>query len=179
MVQVNHGCNKYKKNDWPIDSIRQWVAEGKTLQWIGQQIGCKNQHVSRICKKHGIETPRTGPRSGAGHPEWKGGRCIDKDGYILVYSPEHPSIRKHKPYVLEHRLVMEQAIGRFLDRDEVVHHKNGDKQDNRIENLELYSKNSEHLQAELTGKVPNWTPEGVQKWRDSRKALKPGDGQKK
>ena len=46
-------------------------------------------------------------------------------------------------YVAEHRLVMEQAIGRYLEAGEVVHHINHDRGDNRIENLRLMS-DSEH-----------------------------------
>lgn len=165
--------------DWPIEKIRMWKeVEGKTDSWIAEQIGCAHGHVSRICKKHGIRTHRTGPRSGPGHPEWKGGTIVDKDGYILEYCPGHPYAR-NSGYVLQHRLVMEQHLGRYLEPNEVVHHKTPNKQDNLIENLELFSKNSEHLKHELTGKCPNWTPEGrarslagVQRWRDNRKALK-------
>ena len=64
------------------------------------------------------------------HPNWKGGRYIDTRGYV------HTRIGPGK-YVREHRLVMESHIGRTLAKGECVHHRNGDKADNRIENLEL------------------------------------------
>jgi len=69
---------------------------------------------------------------------WKGGRR-ESLGYVLVYSPDHP--RANKKYVFEHILKMEEKIGRFLVRGETVHHRNGIKNDNRIENLELWTKN--------------------------------------
>ena len=69
---------------------------------------------------------------------WNGGRIIGTKGYIYVYSPNHPNKVK-KVYVAEHRLVMEKHIGRYLLKSENVHHKNGNKQDNRIENLELWN----------------------------------------
>ena len=73
---------------------------------------------------------------------------IDRQGYLMVHAPAgHPYARckgtgngSHggsTGYVREHRLVMENALGRFLGSDEHVHHINGDKLDNRLENLEL------------------------------------------
>lgn len=66
---------------------------------------------------------------------WKGGRR-KKNGYIEVKRPEHPRSGQ-RGYVYEHILVMETHLGRYLTTDEVVHHKNYDKTDNRIENLQL------------------------------------------
>ena len=60
-------------------------------------------------------------------------------GYIEVKMPNHPMADK-RGYVLEHRLIMAQKIGRMLKSTELVHHINGDKKDNRIENLRLLSR---------------------------------------
>jgi excisionase family DNA binding protein len=75
---------------------------------------------------------------GADSYSWKGGRRPDKHGYIRIYTPDHP--RAESGYVLEHRLVMEQMLGRYLTPDEEVHHKNGIITDNRPENLEALTK---------------------------------------
>lgn len=74
---------------------------------------------------------------------WKGGLTKDKLGYILVYSPNHPFRTKSK-YVLEHRLIMENIVGRYLNKDEDVHHINGIVDDNRPSNLQLLS-HSDHV----------------------------------
>jgi hypothetical protein len=59
-------------------------------------------------------------------------------GYVDIFSPDHP-YRNTQLYVREHRLIMEAALGRYLLPDETVHHKNGVKTDNRLENLELWA----------------------------------------
>jgi hypothetical protein len=66
---------------------------------------------------------------GAGH--------VDQNGYRVRCVPGHPNARGYQQLIPEHRLVMATHLRRPLHKDESVHHKNGDKLDNRIENLEL------------------------------------------
>lgn len=87
-------------------------------------------------------------RRGEQANRWKGGR-IKVLGYIQVrIQPEDPfyAMRcgKDRAYVFEHRLVMARHIGRCLFPWEIVHHKNGDKTDNRIENLQLLGSQGIH-----------------------------------
>lgn len=76
-------------------------------------------------------------------PFWKGGKFKDSKGYIRIKDYTHP-FGGSGHYIFEHRLVMEKAIGRYLTPIEVVHHINGIKDDNRIENLELFSESVKH-----------------------------------
>ena len=92
---------------------------------------------------------------GERNPHWKGGVRQIKDGYrYLTVYPDHPFIEmaskvfihgKYRYSIAEHRLVMAQHLGRLLLPWELVHHLNGLKDDNRIENLELLKSNKEHL----------------------------------
>ena len=162
-----------KSIDYPVHQIRTWIDEGKTQQWVGEQVGLTGRLagklISKMCKKHGIKCQRTGPRAGKGHPNWKGGLLTDKRGYVYQYVENHPFARKpRKKYVFQHRLVMEKHLGRYLDPKEVVHHKNGDHSDNRIENLSLYQSNGNHLADELKGRCPNWSAEGLHRIRQGK-----------
>lgn len=71
-------------------------------------------------------------------------------GYCYIYKPEHPYAIKRKRYVAEHRLVMEKFLGRYLTEQEVIHHLNGIKTDNRLENLLVLNFNEHNKYHALT-----------------------------
>lgn len=80
----------------------------------------------------------------------KTGKWMSKQGYIMVYSPRHP-YKNSADGVCEHRLIVEEHIGRYLSKDEIIHHINGIKTDNRLNNLEIHSKRS-HAQLHHDGR---------------------------
>lgn len=99
--------------------------------------------------KRKISKSKKGKYLGADSGNWRGGKCVLKGGYVFIYKPNHPNCTKDK-YVLEHRLIMENKIGRYLTKDEIVHHINHNPSDNKIENLMLMSK-YEHNKKHHTG----------------------------
>ena len=80
---------------------------------------------------------------GTKSPNYKNGKFISKRGYIYVLKPNHPNKTK-MGYVLEHRLVMEKHLNRYLKPKEVVHHINKNTSDNTISNLVLFPNQSAH-----------------------------------
>lgn len=97
----------------------------------------KKPTISKKCRDSSIAS-----RKGKAGGHNKGGRIKDAFGYILLWIPGHPNAKagRDKSYVYEHRFVMSEHLGRPLTKDEFVHHKNGIKDDNRIENLEIMTK---------------------------------------
>jgi len=91
--------------------------------------GPSKQGVYRFCSRSCALAARR---------EHLGGRTITARGYARVFRPEHP-FAQHNGYVYEHRLVMEEHLGRYLLPDEIVHHINGNPLDNRVENLQVMS----------------------------------------
>jgi hypothetical protein len=137
MIKIceNPKCKKkYQPN--PHHSKRQKYCSMKCVNEVRSN-RIKNKHI----KNSGRYKHQIGEKSS----RWKGGETLNKDGYILEYCPNHPfAIGNPKKYVLQHRLVMEAHIGRVLLPIEIVHHINGIKTDNRIENLMLFSCKGEH-----------------------------------
>jgi len=85
---------------------------------------------------------RDQPKSGDKNGNWKGGRTryLSQSGYVYLRSPGHPRGLRNNGFVFEHIVVMERILGRYLMPGETVHHRNGVRTDNRIENLELWVK---------------------------------------
>lgn len=74
---------------------------------------------------------------------WRGGITKNHSGYIFIHQPNHPFC-ENRGYVRRARLVIEGYIGRYLTKEEQAHHINGIVDDDRVENLYLFSSNSEH-----------------------------------
>lgn len=121
----------------------------------GKEYECRPDHInkSKFCsyfckgtyeKKHNPNFKRKTISYGKDHPNWKGGKIINSQGYCLIKNRDH-KYADHQGYVREHRLVMEKHLGRYLLPTEDVHHINGIKTDNRIENLELITDRSKHI----------------------------------
>lgn len=114
--------------------VQNCLDKVKTLGWC-------NKHYLRF--RAGTMTKTGEPTGKQRYWHNKGYRTYQR-GYRKIRAPEgHPGADKDG-YVLEHRLVMERLLGRFLTRAEVVHHKNGVRDDNRPENLELCESRKKH-----------------------------------
>ena len=74
---------------------------------------------------------------------WKGGRTVASNGYLLVKRPGHP-MADCRGYVYEHRLVASEMVGRPLRDGEIVHHRDGDPLNNSPANLEIVASIGHH-----------------------------------
>jgi hypothetical protein len=101
-------------------------------------------------KKHSLEAREkmsVALRGRRSH-NWNGGRRTTPAGYVETWiPPDHPfaEMRRSNGYVLEHRLVMAEHLGRPLTDEEVVHHSNGAKDNNGVGNLELFESKGTHV----------------------------------
>lgn len=147
-----HGITRRKRTSkHPILNDKEWLRKAymvdmRTQADIAREVGCTVGVIRDALRAMGIKT-RSGrevwayqyggkKRLGSAAHNWRGGRHKTASGYIYVYKPEHPYANK-QGCVMEHRLVMEEHIGRYIRRHEVVHHLDGNHSNNAIENLEL------------------------------------------
>lgn len=130
-----------------------WQARNRitrTCEWCAKTFSVQPSFLTRQTARFCSRACYTmaAPKRKAGHLHNGRPAIIDNRGYVRVYEPSHPAAYKNGQ-VFEHRLVIENFLGRRLRTDEHVHHVNSDKTDNRLENL-LVLGHSEH--SVLTGK---------------------------
>ncbi|MHB8109771.1 MAG: HNH endonuclease signature motif containing protein [Syntrophorhabdaceae bacterium] len=127
---------------------------GKQAMWLcrcdcGNEMVIYGQHLrtgitqSCGCLRNEKSSARDKLRVGENSLAWKGGRFLNGQGYVLVFAKSHPRAAK-SGHVLEHILVAERALGEYLPQGSVIHHINGIRDDNRLENLWWFPSHSEH-----------------------------------
>lgn len=134
------------------DILVSMVEKGMSTTEMSDEVGFTANSIGKYCKANGLVVK----------DKYHTGVVITHGGYKQVYTPGHVDADK-AGYVREHRLVMSEKIGRALVKGEVVHHVNGDKLDNRLENLELTTL-SEHASEHARNGDTGWAY-----WHNSKK----------
>lgn len=149
MECVIDGCEKpVKARGWCCGHYARWTKHGDPLGSSNRKRGgkvkyekcviegCGKKHIAKgYCQMHYRRVTLHGdPNQRAVYKK----QTKDANGYIALWMPDHP-MAIGQGYVYEHRLVMAEYLGRALLPRENVHHKNGDRSDNRIENLEIWN----------------------------------------
>lgn len=132
------GCGAATKQHTRTNPKR-GVKRGEWARFLPGHFSKTEKHRENMAANDPDRTKHVGADNG----QWNGGRWIDGQGYVNVRVGPN-KVRR------EHRVIAEQMIGRPLRRGEVVHHKNGDRQDNRPENLEVMKSQSEHMREHMT-----------------------------
>jgi hypothetical protein len=158
-------------NKYPKLQNKKWLEnqfKTKTMREVATEVGCSYSAVHYMSVEHGITVPQRrkyhvsvdksaiskrayekkypNGRHGEQSGNWRGG-IRQVGGYVRIYMPNHPNAVQGS--VFEHTLIAEKSIGRYIQSDEIVHHINGKKNDNRPENLEV-CKRSEHIHKHFT-----------------------------
>ena len=132
------GAYRIYSEEEATEVVRLYTKENLSQNAIALHMGFSQPVVSRILNAAGVET-RGYDMRGSKHHAWRGGR-IRSGAYVAVYVPQDDPLHgmaNKTGYALEHRLVMARALGRTLEAWETVHHINGNREDNRLSNLQL------------------------------------------
>ncbi len=133
--------------------------DGKTTKGICEECLKIHKYCKNLCrgcyefKKRGIFGKRHNSKPGFG--------CLRKDGYRILSRSNHPNATK-SGRILEHVFVMSEYLGRPLEKHERIHHLNGIRNDNRIQNLELWT--TSHPSGQRVEDKLKWCKEFIKKY---------------
>lgn len=159
----------YVNEGWSLSAVGRMIGVtretvARRLRKLGVQIRSKpgpapgtplsDEHKRRIAEglrghkrseseRKALAQCMRGRFAGEKHHNWKGGVKRRSDGYVYIYRPDHPRATKNG-YVMEHILVMEEVLDRYLLPEEQVNHINGIRDDNRPENLMVFRDARDH-----------------------------------
>ena len=157
---IRFGNNANRWNREQIERLVQLCREGMRSYEISKIMNKSPKSIQKAFRRfHFPNLHNVCPRSGSDNSNWRGGIHKGRNGYLYLRRSDHP-YANHNGYVLAHRIVIEEHLGRYLLPSEVVHHKDGNPSNNDISNLELFATNGQHLRATLKGVRHNMTPEG-------------------
>lgn len=138
---IFNACSVCGKGRWV--RVLKGIPRNTICNWCSTRKLIKQKRNKETVSKMGES------RLGSLNWNWQGGRYVTKSGYVWTWiHPDDffaPMASRHN-FVLEHRLIMAKSLGRCLQFWEWVHHKNGVKDDNSIENLELTTRNSHAIE---------------------------------
>jgi hypothetical protein len=147
----------------PVADVLGLHSAGLSCNQIAKQLGTYPNKVANLLRDNGHEPADGRTRRGAANPLAKKRRHVSKEGYVTaLLDPSEYHLRGSRTSkgnsMLEHRLVMARHLGRALYDYENVHHINGDRADNRLENLELWEKGQPPGQRAGQGKYRQHCP---------------------
>jgi len=150
------------------NAVRPLCDGTRSSNEIAAILGESQKYVQHVMKKYDLPRFAQGARTGKHNPAFVSGRKIDRDGYVLVRAPlghPHARVRAGRNFglIYEHRLIVEDSIGRILLPLEVVDHVDGLRLHNAPSNLRIFDKNADHLAATISGKRPSWSGSGIAK----------------
>ena len=156
MIYTKRGAGKLEKT-CPICSDKYFTYKSHDSKTCSPECGHKLRSANkkvispRLCQNCGIkfipcrmDIPGLFCSRGCA-VRMRSAGIINRKGYVYILTPDHPNATS-QGYVGEHRLIMEAHIGRYLTKNEIVHHLNHERSDNHIDNLQLMtiSKHSSH-----------------------------------
>jgi len=176
-LRRNPGYNAdyYRRHRDPEIEVREQQrveARARNTQWTPLEDALLGTDTDRVVAATLGKTQKAvyARRARLGVVRYRKPTIRQKGGYVLVpIEPNDPlfAMVRHGRYVLEHRLVMARHLGRSLNTDEFVHHKNGIRTDNRIENLELWTRS--HPDGQRVEDILQWCVEFVERYALEKK----------